>query len=282
MGLYDRDYTQHRPAGYGPRMPRIFPRLTSGVRAFLIINVAVYLLTAIITPLGSFAFEWFSVFPYNVWMSIQPWRIVTYQFLHDPSSISHILFNMIALYFFGPLLENFWGTRRFIVFYLICGAMGGIVYPILALTGVLPVGPLVGASGAILGMLAAGAILFPNLRVYIWGILPLRLSVLAVILAVVSFLGLVRGQNAGGEAAHLAGMAAGAVYVLTAAWRHRVLFNVKMKRRQSTYQSVETLEREVDRILKKVHDSGIASLSHKEKKILKKATEAEQMRNTTF
>ena len=280
MGLYDRDYTQadfqHR-SDYSPRMQMGFRRITPMVKKLLIVNIVVFVLSIF---MRRFMFDWFSVFPETLWMTLQLWRPVTYQFLH--ADIWHIFFNMLVLFFFGPMLEQLWGSRKFLIFYLVCGAAGGLFYPLLALTGWLDVGPLVGASGSILGMLAAGAILFPNMRVYIWGILPVKLMFLAMALAAVSIMTLLspaRFANAGGQAAHLAGMAAGAVYVLSERWRARVMTKFQSRRWESQMAVNRRLQFEVDRILQKVHDSGIHSLTRKEKKFLKKATETERIRH---
>ena len=180
------------------------------------------------------------------------------------------------------MLERLWGSRKFLVFYLVCGAAGGVLYPLLALAGWLRVAPLIGASGAILGMLAAGAILFPNMRVLVMFIFPMRLRILAVILALVSILTLLRPEqfaNAGGEAAHLAGMAAGAIYVFSQPWRAKLALKTQTQRWQSKAAEQHKLQAELDRILQKVHQSGIHSLTSKEKKILKQATKAEQVRS---
>ncbi len=223
MGLYDRDYTQE---GYrsqfrnAPQMRMTFPRITLVVKWLLIINVAVFVASFMIRPLGEFIFTWFSVYPANLEMSLQLWRPITYQFLH--AGLWHLFWNMLILFFFGPMLERLWGSRKFLTFYLVCGATGGLLYPLLVLVGWLDIGLLIGASGSILGMLAAGAILFPNLIVYVWGIVPVRLVILAAILLGISVITLLRPDqfaNAGGEAAHLAGMVAGAVYVLSQSWR---------------------------------------------------------------
>jgi len=285
MGLYDRDYTQadFRPQFRGaPQMRMTFPKVTPVVKWLLIINVAVFLTSFLIPPVGYLFFEWFSVHPANLVMSLQLWRPITYQFLHSTSGFGHIFWNMLILFFFGPMLERLWGSRKFLVFYLVCGAVGGLLYPLLALVGWLDVGRLVGASGSILGMLAAGAILFPNMRVLVMFIFPVRLRILAVILAVVSVLTLLRpGQfdNAGGEAAHLGGMVAGAVYVLSQSWRAKLRLKMQSGRWERKIAAQHNLQVELDRILQKVHDSGIHSLSPKEKKILKQATEAERGRN---
>ena len=180
------------------------------------------------------------------------------------------------------MLERFWGSKRFLVFYLVCGATGGVLYPVLAHAGWLSRGPLIGASGSVLGILAAGAILFPNLRVYIWGIFPVKLMVLAIIFAGISIITLLRPDqfgNAGGQAAHLGGMAAGALYVLSQSWRGKFTLKLRTRSREKKITAYRDLEVEVDRILKKVHDTGIQSLTRKEKHTLKEATKAEQMRN---
>ena len=284
MGLYDRDYTQANFRSQfrnAPQMRMGFPQITPMVKRLLIINLVVFAASFIIRPLGEFFFTWFSVYPASLGMSLQFWRLITYQFLHSTSRFDHIFVNMLILFFFGPMLEQLWGSRKFLVFYLVCGAAGGVLYPLLALAGWLRVAPLIGASGAILGMLAAGAILFPNMRVLVMFIFPVRLRILAVILALVSILTLLRPEqfaNAGGEAAHLAGMATGAIYVFSQGWRERFKLKIQSGRRQEKIATERNLQLELDRILQKVHASGIHSLTPKEKKILRQATEAEQKR----
>lgn len=283
MGLYDRDYTQENfRSAYDRPQTRFASGITPVVKWLLIINVAVFLVSFLITPVGKFFFYWFSVYPATLGMSLQFWRLITYQFLHSTSGFGHIFWNMLILFFFGPMLERLWGSRKFLVFYLVCGAAGGVLYPLLALAGWLRVAPLIGASGAILGMLAAGAILFPNMRVLVMFIFPVRLRIVAVILALVSILTLLRPEqfeNAGGEAAHLAGMAAGVIYVFSQGWRERFKLKIQSGRWEKKITAQRSLQAELDRILQKVHDSGIQSLTPKEKKLLRQATEAEQRRN---
>ncbi len=285
MGLYDRDYTQEGFRSQfrnAPQMRMTFPRLTPMVKRLLIINVAVFAVSFLIRPLRDFFFTWFSVYPATLGMSLQLWRLVTYQFLHDTAGFGHVFWNMLILFFFGPMLERLWGSRKFLIFYLVCGATGGLLYPLLAHAGWLRIGPLVGASGAIFGILAAGAILFPNLKVYMMGIFPIKLMVLAIIMAAISIMTLLRPNviaNAGGEAAHLGGMLAGTIYVLSHSWRAKFKLKIQSGLWEKKTAARHDLQAELDHILQKVHDSGIHSLTSKEKKILKKATEAEKMRN---
>lgn len=281
MGIYDRDYSQHKYRDVsGPQIRFALPALTPVVKWLLIINVAVFVPFYMITALQNFLLISFSVFPASLGKSLQLWRLVSYQFLHDPEGFSHIFVNMLILYFFGPMLERLWGSRRFLVFYLVCGAMGGLLYTVLVLVRFLaPPLPLIGASGAILGMIAAAAIMFPKARVYVMGIFPIQLWVLAVILALISIMTLFRHDNAGGEVAHLAGMAAGAAYVLSGPWWQRLKARSRTGRWESKIAQQRALELQLDSILEKIHQHGVGSLTQREKKILQEATRAEQIRD---
>lgn len=276
MGIYDRDYNRDQYGDAGGRMQMVMPPITPVVKWLLIANIVIYVVCVVMKPVGVFLFEWFSVSAFTAWQPLQLWRVISYQFLHLTRDIWHIFGNMLILFFFGPMLEQLWGSRRFLKFYLVCGALGGFVYPILVLTGFLGPAQLVGASGAIFGMLAAGAILFPKMKVYIFGILPIPMMVLAGILVLVSVLGLLGGDNAGGEAAHLAGMAGGAAYVLWKPWMQKTRLKTQKGRWGKKVADQRDFQKEVDRILEKVHQSGIASLTRKEKQILRQATEQQQ------
>ena len=278
MSLYDRDYARENSHSQFSRMPQMrmsFPQLTPMVKILLIINVSVFFLQ--ILGGDEFLRSWFSVYPFSFLSALQIWRLVTYQFLHD--NIWHILFNMLGLFFLGPTLERHWGSKRFLRFYIGCGIAGALFYIFLAAVNFLPTARMIGASGAILGMLAACAILFPQFVVLIF-FFPVPIRVAAVILIFIYVANLLTsGPNAGGDAAHLAGMAAGALYVLSES--RRTKFGTKIKESQWDKKMADQrrLQAELDRILRKVHESGIHSLTRREKKTLQQATEAEQRRN---
>ncbi len=277
MGIYDRDYTRENFVyrfQSAPQMRFGLPRLTPMVMRLLIANVAVHF----IQVLGAHIFltKWFSVYPASFFLAIQLWRLITYQFLHG--GLLHILFNMLGLYFLGPTLERHWGSKRFLTFYLGCGAVGGLFYVLLVAVRFLPAYPMIGASGAILGMLAACAILFPHFVVFIF-LFPVPIRVAAVAFTVIYVLAVIsRAANAGGDAAHLAGMAAGAAYVFSERWRENIRFKIRSSVRQRTIADQRDLQAQVDHVLKKVHDHGIQSLTPKEKKVLRQATKSEQLR----
>ncbi len=278
MGLYDRDYTQ---AGFrsqfhnAPQMRMTFPQITPVVKWLLIINLAVFFVQSL--GADKVLVKWFSLYPFSLPAAMQLWRLVTYQFLHG--DMSHIFFNMLGLFFLGPTLERYWSSKRFLIFYLSCGAAGGLFYLLLVIIGFLPGLPMVGASGAILGMLAACAILFPHFVVFIL-FFPVPIRVAAIAFTVLYlFVLITRDINAGGDAAHLAGMATGAIYVFSQSWRTKLRLKIQSDRLQKKIAAEHNLQAELDRILQKVHDSGIHSLTPKEKKILEQATEAEQKRS---
>jgi membrane associated rhomboid family serine protease len=282
MGLYDRDYTQanFRSRFYdAPQMRIGFPKVSPMVKYLLIINIAVFFMAMVITPLGDFLFSWFSLYPATLGTSLQFWRLITYQFLH--AGLWHIIFNMWALWMFGPILERQWGSKRFLFFYLFCGAAGGLFYILLVAINFLPALPMVGASGAILGVFAACAILFPNISVFFFPIpipIPIRVAAIGGTLIYILFVA-TRSTNAGGHAAHLAGMAAGAIYIFSQSWRTKLRLKINSGRWKRKMAAQQNLQLELDRILQKVHNSGIHSLTPKEKKLLKQATEAEQKRS---
>ena len=256
---------------------------TPAVKGLLFVNVAVFLLDIIINPASqegpTFFEKYFALMPITPAMTLQLWRLVTYQFLHG--NFLHICFNMIGLVFFGPTLEKLWGSRKFLVFYLSCGVAGGLFYILLVYIGFLHAGIMIGASAAVLGVITACAVLFPQIKVFMYFIpIPIPIRIMALfILAISVFTVFTKGSNAGGEAAHLAGIAAGALYAVTDSWRAKLKLRFKAFRWEKSIEFERRLRIEVDRILKKVHDSGLHSLTASEKRTLKKATRFEQSRS---
>ncbi len=283
MGLYDRNYTQDRyDAGhYGRGQMRLgIPSLTPVVKWLLIVNFSVFLLESILSRMGGSIDPlsyWFSVFPLNWGFRLQIWRLVTYQFIH--AGIFHILMNMLGLYFLGPTLERYWGGKHFLGYYLGCGIAGGLLYILLTSLRVLLVGQLVGASGAILGLLAACAILFPQFVVFII-VFPVPIRIATVVITIVALAAIIgKGPNAGGQAAHFGGMLAGAAYIFSTSWRQQVLGKMQQGRWERKRAEQQRMEQTLDDILAKVSEHGLQSLTRKEKQLLKQATEAERQRN---
>lgn len=275
MGIYDRDYV--RP-DFGQQQ---YTRMTSGfgnispvVKWLLIINFAVFIISHLVPSIGRIVYALCPVEPTSFANIIQVWRFITYQFLHG--SVWHLVFNLMVLYFMGPLLEQAWGSKAFLKFYLTAGAAGGIVYTLLVILKLLPAGGMVGASGAIYGVVAVIAVMYPRMKVLLYGIIPMSMIWLVVLVVILSLINIASGTNAGGEAAHLTGLAVGFFYVkykpLLTQWRmqrHKGAWEKKMQTERGFLQ-------EVDRILDKVNRDGIQSLTNREKQILQEATRREQ------
>jgi membrane associated rhomboid family serine protease len=145
---------------------------TRGMTALIVANCALWLLEVLALRGGGAAADAVRgamLEPDRVFGGLRLWQLVTYQLLHDPQDPLHLLFNMLVLYSFGGLFERRWGTRDFLRFYLICGCAAGAVGALAAWVapGLFGAGPIVGASGALAGLLMAFALIFPGQRVSI-------------------------------------------------------------------------------------------------------------------
>jgi membrane associated rhomboid family serine protease len=279
MGIYDRDYTQQDDStsyGHSGGVRWGLPQTSPVVTYLLIANVVLFL-ASLIPPVKFFFNGWLAIDTTSGIKILEIWRLITYQFLH--AGFWHIIFNMLGLFFLGPTLERHWGSKRFLRFYLMCGTAGGLLYILLSSVHLLSMGTLIGASGAILGLIAACAILFPHFVVFIF-IFPVPIRIAAIIFIVMYIFNIIAGgANAGGDAAHLAGMVMGAVYVFSQPALERLRLRRKSGAWEKKMTAYRNLQLEVDRILEKVHQSGIQSLTRAEKKTLANATRQEQLRS---
>jgi rhomboid family protein len=196
----------------------MFPKLTPATRAIIIANVLVYLLEKVApVPMEVYFALWPIVPPAPA--SFHAWQLVTYAFLHDPTDIWHIIFNMFALYMFGPSLEQFWGGRRFIGYYFACLIAAGATQ--LAVDCVFHAADAtIGASGAIFGILLAFGMLFPRARLLLYFVIPMPAWLFVAGYAVLELFFGVTGREASvAHFAHLGGMLGGALMMLY--WRLR-------------------------------------------------------------
>lgn len=196
------------------------------------------------------------------------WQILTYLFVHG--GVTHVLLNMLALLFIGPETERSVGTRQFVVLYLASGVLGGLGWLLLSDA---PWAVCVGASGAVFGIVAAFAALFPNrpMTLLVFFVFPITMKawVLAALLAVVE-LAFLLGSAGGGiaYAAHLAGGVAGYVYTLVAFRRPGWASFLRFARKDG--RSEAALQRELDRVLDKIASQGMNSLTRGERNLLER------------
>jgi len=258
--------------------------LPDGVKHLLIINILFYVASLIFkTSAGIDLDNWLALY-YVGSEHFRPWQYLTYMFMHG--SFEHIFFNMFALWMFGNILENFWGTKRFLIFYLLCGIGAGVVHTaVIGLTS-MPVlnainqysadptpeallqlyndhfqgiinpqwitsvtnawrggavadfgyettsalmevyndriigVPTVGASGAVYGILLAFGMMFPEERIYLYFLFPIKAKWFVAGYAAIELVTGVLGTNDGiAHFAHLGGMLVG--FILIMMWRKR-------------------------------------------------------------
>ena len=148
--------------------------------------------------------------PLLVWKKFYVWQLFTYIFLHG--DVSHILFNLLALWMFGGELENLWGPKRFLFYFFFCGIGAGICTVIFSPYQFIPV---IGASGAIYGILLAFGWLFPNRPIFIYFLFPIPAKYFVVLYGFMEFIYASRGGTGGGVAhlTHLGGLLFGLFYM---------------------------------------------------------------------
>ncbi|NUN11288.1 rhomboid family intramembrane serine protease [Candidatus Micrarchaeota archaeon] len=137
----------------------------------------------------------------------EPWRIITSMLLHG--SFFHLFFNGFALLMFGPLLEQRIGRKNFIGVFLAAGVIGALLYYATIVIGIIPPLPALGASAGIYGILGALAVLFPELKLFLFGLIPLKMKYAAVLWFFLELFGSFNAYSGIGSAAHLGGLLLG-------------------------------------------------------------------------
>ncbi len=182
--------------------------MTPWIRRLMMANAAVYLLTAY-TPAGPMLANLMALRPHPLWVLRAPWTPITYMFVH--ANFMHIFFNMLVLFFFGPRLEMRLGGARFIKLYFLSGLAGALLSWAFLLG---PPVPIVGASGAVYGVLMGFAVLWPRDAIYIWGIVPVQARwLVGVMTALTVYQGFGGGQDGVAHFAHLGGFLGGYLYM---------------------------------------------------------------------
>ncbi len=157
--------------------------------------------------------------PILVWKKFYLWQLFTYIFLHG--DVSHILFNLLALWMFGGELENYWGPKKFLFYFFFCGIGAAVCTVVFSPYQFIPV---IGASGAIYGLLLAFGWLFPNRLIYIYFLFPIPAKYFVILYGFIEFIYASRGGTGGGIAhlTHLGGLLFGLIYMAYPAIRQKI------------------------------------------------------------
>lgn len=243
--------------------------MTPWVTRIIIANVVMFVVTLAapeVTGVLSFI---------PVLLASRPWTLVTYMFLH--AGIWHLFFNMLALYFFGPRLELEIGSRHFLWLYFVSGVVGGLLSFVFT-----PYTQIVGASGAVFGVLLGFARYWPRERIYIWGVLPIEARWLVVIMTGLAlFGGFGIGMSGIAHFAHLGGFLGGYLYMkfMERETGAKKLWEDASARMSSKKDLVrwsrierermhEVNRAEYDRVMEKIKTEGVGSLTADERAFL--------------
>jgi membrane associated rhomboid family serine protease len=303
MGIHDRDYYRHE----GPSvLDAIFPEGT--VCKWLIgINIALFiaqLVTRAAAGIGGTVTEWL-ILDTGAVMRGEVWRLLTYAFLHDTTTVFHLLFNMLFLWWFGSDIEQVYGPREFLAFYLLSALLGGVAFQAWAL-GRGEIEYCLGASGAVTAVLVLTACHFPTRTILLFFVIPMPIWLFVVFqVAQDSYYLLSNNRTMTAVAVHLAGAAFAFAYY-KGHWRvldwlpelrrrvsrrHQPSLRVYRPKQEKETVSVaaagkgqaemdEHLEAKVDAVLEKVARAGQASLTDGERQILLQASEIYKRKRT--
>ena len=188
--------------------------ISSVVKAILIVNFSIWFgLVVVLQGLffeKNYVFYFLGLAPSKFFQDFWFWQILTYMFVHA-KGVFHILFNMFALWMFGSELERLWGARFFLVYYLVCGLGAGCIYILALFIGssffnlnplALAV-PMIGASGAIFGILFAYGLIFSERIIYFMMIFPMKALHFTLLIGVIEFVSLIN-SGVGSSVSHLA------------------------------------------------------------------------------
>jgi membrane associated rhomboid family serine protease len=298
---------QYSPTGF-----RVLPTI---VKHLLIINVLMFLAYITLTRFhidlnDILGLHFFKASDFRIY------QLVTYMFMHG--NFGHLFFNMFALWMFGNTLENIWGSKRFLLFYMVCGIGAGLCQElvqyiqyatslaqyetvnmsgrIISMDSYLNLMTTVGASGAIYGLLLAFGMMFPDSRIYLYFLFPIKAKWFVIGYAVLELILGFQGVDNVAHFAHLGGMLFGLLLILY--WRKhpagpdknfrklKDIFQSWKRKSQMKYTRYEEVydkmprsdedynyqkakkERDIDAILDKVAKNGYDSLTKEEKEFL--------------
>lgn len=252
----------------------------SWTKRLLLANGIVFVLLFILGQNGQQLSAWLGINA-GMWWTHAPyvpvWQLLTYGFVHDLLGFGHILFNMLTLYFFGSMVERALGSQRFLVLYFGALLLGGLIHIVLMATGLFG-GVVVGASGAIMGVVVAAAMMFPNAQVLFFFI-PLPLYIVAGGMVLMDLLMFGRFGSSVAHDVHLAGALFGALYIRMGWYRHeppailempgKLAAQREQKKVQKSADRQRADEERLDQLLARINREGMSSLSAAEKDFLK-------------
>ena len=248
---------------------------TDAIKILVSVNFGVFLLQTVARTEGLF-FPLFGLVPKLVWSEFMIWQPFTYLFFHG--GIWHLLINMFVLWMFGSELERLWGKEHFLKFYFVTGVGAGLVTMIFGLNSMTPI---VGASGAVYGVLLAYGLTYPNRTVYLYGIIPIKSLWFVIGIGVIAFMSSFDNVSQISHLTHLSGMMIGYLMLKRPVRFNDLWFTIrkrtleyKIKHEEKKVSQHQAIERGIDRILDKINREGFDSLTEEEHDRLYKGSQS--------
>ena len=248
---------------------------TNAIKILISVNFGIFVLQSLSQSEALF-FPLFGLVPKLVWSERMIWQPFTYLFLHG--GIWHVLINMFVLWMFGSELERLWGRHEFLKFYFITGIGSGLVTMLFDLQSMTPI---VGASGAVYGVLLAYGLTYPNRTVYLYGIIPIKSIWFVLGIGFIAFMSSFNNMSQISHMTHLSGMLIG-YFMLKKSFHWSALwFQIRKKTLEYRIQKEEKrisrqfqVERDINRILDKINQEGFDSLTDEEQERLYKGSKS--------
>ena len=246
---------------------------TDAIKVLISINFGIFVLQTLSGAENLF-FPLFGLVPKLVWSELMIWQPFTYIFFHG--GIWHVLINMFVLWMFGSELERLWGKHIFLKYYFVTGIGSGLITMFLGFNSMIPI---VGASGAVYGVLLAYGLTYPNRTVYLYGIIPIKSLWFVMGIGLIAFMSSFNNVSQISHLTHLSGMVIGYFMLKKPVRWNDLWFAIRKKTIEYKVQQEEKkvsrqqeIERDIDFILDKINREGFESLSQDEQDRLYKGS----------
>tara|TARA_Y100001970_G_scaffold263236_1_gene348497 strand:+ start:496 stop:1323 length:828 start_codon:yes stop_codon:yes gene_type:complete len=252
---------QSNPGEFSYR-PALF---TSAIKILVSINFLVFLLQSVSKSENLF-FPLFGLVPKLVWSELMIWQPITYIFFHG--GVWHVLINMFVLWMFGSELERLWGKSQFIRFYFYTGIGSGLITLLFNYQSITPI---VGASGSVYGVLLAYGLTYPNRKVYLYGLIPIKSLWFVIGIGLIAFISSFNNVSQVSHVTHISGMFIAYLLIKKPIYLNDIIFHIRKRILEYQVYNKEKkviqhrqLEKDINRILDKINSQGFDKLSEKE------------------
>jgi len=246
---------------------------TNAIKVLISINFGIFILQTL-SGSETLFFPLFGLVPKLVWSESMIWQPFTYMFFHG--GIWHVLINMFVLWMFGSELERLWGKSQFLKFYFMTGVGSGLVTMLFSLNSMTPI---VGASGAVYGVLLGYGLTYPNRTIYLYGIIPIKSILFVLGIGLIAFMSSFDNMSPVSHITHLSGMIIGYAMLKKPIQLSGLLFQLKKKTLEYRIQKEEKrlshqfqVERDINQILDKINREGFDGLTQDEQDRLYKGS----------